>query len=188
MTVGQVTALLRRWRLGEPTAEAELVDAVYPALHDIAARYMGKEHPAHTLQPTAVVHEAYLRLIRDRDRSWQNEAHFYAASAQVMRHILIDHARQRRAKKRGGSRHRVSLNEAMTCIEENPDLLLALDGALDRLESLDARQARVVTLKVFAGMTNKEIAQVVGASERTVKRDWLFARAWLYGQLSESGA
>ena len=176
-----ITQLLAEVRNRSPEAETKLYQLVYDELRRIARHHMSREDPNHTLQPTALVNEAYVRLARD-DRNWQNRAHFYGAAAQIMRRILVDHARAKLAEKRGGGATPVELAELPGPVLQ-PEKMLALDEALLRLSEIDPRQSRVVELRFFAGMTEEEIADVLGVSARTVKRDWTFARAWLYEQV-----
>jgi RNA polymerase sigma factor (TIGR02999 family) len=183
-TPGQITQLLKQLSDGDREAEARLVPLVYDQLRRLAGRYMRLERPDHTLQPTALVHEAYLKLIQQRRVGWQNRAHFYGVAARLMRRILVDHAREVRASKRGGGR-KVPLDSALVYSEEKPDELLALDEALNRLAEQAPRQARVVELRFFAGCAEEEIAIILGTATRTVKRDWSVARAWLYAELSK---
>ncbi len=179
-----VTQLLEIIRNGDRSAESELTRLVYPELRRIAAYYLRRERPGHTLQATALVNEVYLRMAGQTER-FQNRAHFLAVAAQSMRRILVDHARQHRASKRGGLREKVDL-EGLDQASPLPDSkLLALDEALLRLSEWDARQAKVVELRFFGGMTEEEIGEVLSMSARTVKRDWKHARAWLYDQIGK---
>jgi RNA polymerase sigma factor (TIGR02999 family) len=181
-----VTEMLRDWRNGDQEALEQLIPVVYDELHRQAARYLRREHPGHTLQTTALIHEAYLRLIKQQNIEWQNRAHFYAIAARLMRQILVDHARRRQATKRGGSDIKVPLEEAMVISPgENVDLV-ALDEALTRLAAIDPQQSRIVELRYFSGLSVEETAEVLGVSSRTVKRDWNVAKAWLRQQISES--
>ncbi len=182
---GDITILLAELRAGDRSAESKLMPLVYYELRRLARRFMRAERPGHTLQPTALVHEAYLRLAGQREITWQNRAHFFGVAAQLMRRILVDHARARQAEKRGGHEQRVSLDEALEYTEGKAGDLVALDGALDRLAERDPRQGRVVELRFFAGLTEKEAAEVLGISVRTVKRDWHVARAWLYKEIKK---
>ena len=182
----EITQLLLAWSGGDQTAQEKLVPLVYAELHRLAKRYMGREHAAHTLQTTALVHEAYLRLINAKDMHWQNRAHFFAVSANVMRRILVDLARARQNLKRGGSAQQVSLDEAMVVAPEQSAGLLALDEALERLAALNARQSQVVELRYFGGLAEEEIAAVLKVSLRTVQSDWRLARTWLYRELSQT--
>jgi RNA polymerase sigma factor (TIGR02999 family) len=158
---------------------------MYRDLHARARQYMQRERRDHTLQPTALVHEAFLRLMRDRNGGPQSRAHFLAMASIVMRRVLVDHARERAAAKRTGGKGRVELHEAMAVSEPRSDEMLALDEALTRLTALDARQGRVVEMLFFGGMTEDEAAESLGVSSRTVKRDWRSARAWLHAQMQE---
>lgn len=161
-----------------------LLEEVYTDLRRLARRQMASERSDHTLQPTALVHEAYLRLLRDNATEWANSRHVYAAAAQAMRRILIERARRAAGPKRGGGRRRLELHAGDLVTESEPSDLLALDEALDELERLDARVAQVVLLRYFVGMSVEETASVLGASARSVKRDWAFARAWLFRRMS----
>jgi RNA polymerase sigma-70 factor, ECF subfamily len=181
---GEVTRLLIGLRTGDASAQEKLVPLVYKELRKLAARYMRHERPGHTLQPTALVHEAYIRLTGIHSIDWQNRAHFFAVAAQLMRRILIDGARAQQAHKRGGDYVSVTLDEALAASPADSERLIALDEALTRLAELDLRQARIVELRFFAGLTEEETAHVLDISPRTVKRDWRLAKAWLYGQLT----
>jgi len=180
---GNITELLAELRAGNRSAESKLMPLVYDELRRLAGRYMARERSDHTLQPTALVHEAYLRLIGQRDINWQNRAHFFGVAAQLMRRILVDHARAHKARKRGGSQAKVALDETLTYADNKGAELLAIDEALTRLSHRDARQARIVELRFFVGLTEEEAAEVLGVSTRTVKRDWSVARAWLYKEI-----
>ena len=181
-----ISQLLFEVSHGNRNAEAELMTQVYGELRRLARKYMRAERANHTLQPTALVNEAYMRLMAEPGVSWQNRAHFFATAAQLMHHILVDHARARKAAKRGGIQHQVTLNEALASAENNSVDVLALHEALEKLAKLDERQARVVELHFFGGMTFAEIAHVLDASDRTVKRDWEMARAWLKLHMSKN--
>ena len=183
---GEVTNLLIQLRNGNRDAESKLVPLVYGELRRLAARYMRGERPGHTLQATALVHEAYLRLAGNRKFDFQNRAHFFGLAASLMRRILVDHARAKQAQKRGGDEKQVSLDEAIVLQPGRHQQFLALDQALDRLAKIDARQSRIVELRYFGGLTEQEVAEVLGVSVRTVKRDWEAARAWLYQQMNLS--
>jgi RNA polymerase sigma factor (TIGR02999 family) len=178
-----ITELLRAWNAGEPNALDRLAPLVYRELHRLAVRYMGREKPDHTLQATALVNEAYMRLADWQKVSWQNRTHFFAASAQVMRRILVDYARSRLYLKRGGNARQVSLDEAPE-VTTNLMSLLDLDIALNRLTALDARAAQVVELRYFGGFGVDEAAEVLNVSPVTVIRSWNFAKAWLLRELS----
>jgi len=185
----QVTTLLRRITAGDSSAASEVVPLIYDELRRLAMHFMARERTDHTLQPTALVHEAYLRLVDQREADWQNRAHFFGAAAQVMRRILIDWARARLTEKRGGNAPRSSLDESLTFSVDRPETLVRLDEALQRLAKLSERQSRVVELRFFAGLNVDEAAEVLGTSPKTVKRDWSVARAWLHRELcGESSA
>lgn len=180
---GEVTQLLMALRHGNRDAEAQLIPLVYRELRRIAGIYMRKEDPRHSLQPTALVHEAYLRLTRVEQIDWEGRSHFFAVAATLMRRILVDHARNQGAQKRGRGWDEQSLNEATLPSPERAPEILALDEAMDRLALLDQRQAKVVELRFFAGMNEEETGLALGVSARTVKRDWRLAKAWLYNEL-----
>jgi RNA polymerase sigma factor (TIGR02999 family) len=180
----QITALVADARLGDAGATAKLVPLVYAELRHIAASLMARERDAATLQPTALVHEAYLRLLGNAE--WQSRAHFLGAAAQAMRRILIEHARKRHRLKRGGERERVTLTDGQLQYDANPEQLLALERALVKLEARDRDMARVVELRYFGGLTVEETAEVLGSSPRTVHRQWAGARAWLHRELAGS--
>jgi RNA polymerase sigma factor (TIGR02999 family) len=182
---GEITQLLVKARKGDRQAESALVPLVYDELRRLARRYMRHERPDHTLQPTALVNEAYLRLVEQREITWQNRAHFFGVAAQLMRRILVDHARARLAQKRGGAQQEISLDVAIAFFPAQSEQFLALNEALDRLSQLDPRQVRIVELKFFGGLTDEEVAEVLAISPRTVKRDWGVARAWLFRELSK---
>lgn len=183
-----VTRLLKAWSDGDRSAGERLVDAVYGELRRQAARAMRHESPSHTLQTTALVHEAYLRLIDQRHVEWRNRAHFFGVAAQLMRRILVDHARARLAAKRGGDAERLSIGDvepADVSGESAQDVdVLALHEALERLAVLDPEQERLVELRYFSGMTIEETAEALGISPATVKREWAVARAWLRRELA----
>jgi RNA polymerase sigma-70 factor (ECF subfamily) len=181
----EVTALLLKWRSGDKTALDKLTPLVYDELHRLAHGYIKREHSGHTLQTTALVHEAYLRLVEQEDIRWQNRAHFFAVSAQVMRHILVDYARKSRSRKRGGNVQRVSLDEAAIVSAERASELVELDDALQRLAESHPRRSKLVELRYFAGLNNQDAAEVLKVSEATVERDWRFAKAWLYRELHQ---
>jgi RNA polymerase sigma factor (TIGR02999 family) len=184
MKNAEITRLLAEVRGGNAGAESRLASVVYDELHRLAAHYMHGERPNHSLQATILVHEAFIRLVDQDDQSWQNRSHFFAAAAQIMRHILIDYARSRRAEKRGGGQLVVQLDDAMVFSDDNCEEWIAVDQALNRLAERDARLARIVEMRFFAGLTEEEIGEVLGVSPRTVKRDWKVAKAWLHGELS----
>jgi RNA polymerase sigma factor (TIGR02999 family) len=179
-----ITGLLVRWSQGDPNALDRLMPVIYAECKRIAAKQLRRENRDHTLDPTALVHELYLRLVDQRRATWENRAQFFGIAAQLMRRILVDYARARRATKRGGSVLLVSLDAAAdTPNDSRVEDVLAIDEALDRLTSLDAEQVRVIELRFFAGLTVEETARVVGRSPRTVKREWRLAKAWLYREL-----
>jgi len=161
-----------------------LVDHVYATLRRMAGRQMGSERVDHTLSPTALVHEAYLKLVDQHQLDWRDRAHFYAVAARIMRRVLIDHARRKLAGKRGGDQVRVTFSDEVGVVVAGPGSLIELDGALDRLEELSPRQRQVVELRFFGGMTHEEVAAVLGVSVPTVRRDWRLAQAWLQRELS----
>ena len=177
-----VTNLLVEWSQGDKAAFDRLLPLVYGQLRSIAARHFRRERPGHALQPTALVHEAYLKLIDQRRADWKNRAQFFGVAAQVMRRILIDHARAQRTAKRGAG-ETVSLDTAKEIARAPIPDVLALDAALARLAALDPRQAQLVELRCFGGLTIEEVAHVIGISETTVKQEWRLAKAWLYHQL-----
>ena len=178
-----ITALLGGWALGDPSALNQLLPLVYGELRRIAARQLRGERTGHTLQPTALVHEAYLRLVDQRHVDWRNRAHFFGAAAQVMRRILVDHARRHKAGKRGDGVPCVSMAEAIDVAASSEIPVLALDSALDRLEEVDPGLARLVELRVFSGLTIEESAEVLKVSASTAKREWRTAKAWLKREL-----
>ena len=178
----EVSALLGEVRGGRPGAAARLVAAIYPELHRIADHYLHSERAGHTLQPTALVHETWVRLFGTERLDWQNRAHFFAAVATQMRRILVDYARARNAGKRQGQKVAVSLSELANAPAPDQDLAL-IDDVLCRFEAVDARAARVVELRFFTGLTEREAAEALGISVATLKRDWDYARAWLFAEL-----
>lgn len=178
-----VTLLLHSLNRGDSAAEGKLIPVIYDELRRLAAHYMRQERPDHTLQATALVHEAFLRLTRQKDVNWQGKAHFFAVAAKLMRQILIDHARGRLREKRGSGGQKLPLDEGLLLTEARSAELVAVDAALDRLAKLDSRQARIVELRFFGGLSVEETAKVVGVSPKTVKRDWSVAKAWLYEDL-----
>ncbi len=175
----QVTQLLSNWSRGDPNAREELMPLVYNELRRLANSYLRRERSDHTLQPTALVHEAYLRLVDQSDVHWDNKGHFFAITAQVMRRILVDHARGHQAEKRGGGGVRIPIEDVLAMSNDRPDKFLALDESLRRLAEVDSRQEQIVELRVFAGMSVEEIAELLKISPATVKRDWTMAKAWL---------
>lgn len=181
---GEVTQLLLELKRGNKTAEERLIPLVYGELRRIARIHLRREGPQHSLQPTALVHEAYIRLTGAKDVDWHNRSHFFAVSATIMRRILVDHARNSHARKRGDGWDAVSLNEGILPSPDRAPEILALDGALERLAQLDERQSKIVELRFFAGMNEDETGVALGISSRTVKRDWRLAKAWLFKELS----
>ena len=183
-TPQNVTQLLIAWNGGDKQALDKLLPAVYDELRRQAARYLRRERPGHTLQTTALIHEAYLRLIDQKSVQWQNRAQFFGIAAQMMRRILVDHARTKHRAKRGGSDVRVSLTDA-TSVTKGPDLnLVELDEALNRLEKIDPQQSKIVELRFFSGLNVEETAAALQISPATVKRDWKVAKAWLHREIS----
>lgn len=180
----QVTQLLADWSGGDSGALEKLIPLVQPELHRLAHHYMGREAIGHTLQTTALLNEAYLQLVDDPKRSWQNRTHFVAAAAQLMRRIMVDHARERHALKRGGGALKVSLDDAALVTERRSEELLALDEALQELAALDPRKSQIVELRYFGGLTIEEAAAFLKMSHRSVEREWTMAKAWLYRALS----
>lgn len=179
-----VTQLLSRVRAGSDTASERLFALVYDQLRGLAGRYMSRESVGHTLQPTALVHEAYLKLMGDQPVGWRDRAHFIGVVARAMRQILVNHAIRRRAEKRGGHAARVPLDDVIAAIEERSIDLVALDEALKELAVLDERQSRIVELRFFAGLSVKDTASVIGISPRTVDRESQIARGWLYREIA----
>jgi RNA polymerase sigma-70 factor (ECF subfamily) len=180
----EVTQLLKDWSGGDEGALAKLIPLVQPELHRLAQHYMSRERVSHTLQTTALLNEAYLRLVDDPTRNWQNRTHFVAATAQLMRRIMVDHAREHRSLKRGGGALKVSLDDAALVTETRSKELLALDEALERLAAQDPRKSQIVELRYFGGLTVEETAAFLKLSDRTVKREWRMAKVWLYRALS----
>lgn len=180
---GEVTALLRRWKPGDAGLEQELVASLYPELKRIARNRMRRERADHTLQPTALINEFFLHIAQQDIVSWQSRAHFLAVASQAMRRLLIDHARSRDASKRGGGLVKLQLNDLNLPSAESTYDLLEINDALERLQAEEPRMAEVAHLRCFGGLTHEEIAEMLGVDERTVKRDWQVARAWLFGQL-----
>lgn len=184
---GEITRLLSKMKQGDPEAEARVLSLVYRELRLIAARYMRAERPDHSLQPTALVHEAYLRLHKLRAIDWQSRTHFLAVSAHTMRRILVDHARAKKTDKRGVAWTYTELDiDHIPMATQSVLDMVELDEALNRLAAFDVRQARIVEMRFFGGLTEHEIGMEMGLSERTVKREWRIARAWLYSELSGS--
>ena len=180
-----VTQLLKAWGNGEQQALDQLISLVYAELHRLAHRYMRRERSDHTLQPTALVHEAYERLVDLKNVSWQNRAHFFGVSAQLMRRILVDYARSRRYTKREGQWRQIPLNEAVALFHDRQTDIVALDDALHALADIDSRKSRVVEMRFFGGLSIKEVAEVLDISTESVQRDWRLAKVWLLRELSQ---
>jgi RNA polymerase sigma factor (TIGR02999 family) len=181
----EITRMLQAWSQGDESALKALTPLVYDELRRLAHRYMGRQQHGHVLQTSALVNEAYLRLLNVDQVSWKNRAHFFAVSAQLMRNILVDFARNRQSQKRGGAARAVSLDQALEVSSERGADLVALDDALSLLASLDARQAQVVELRFFGGLSVEETAEVLKVSPGTIRRDWRMAKAWLHRELSK---
>jgi len=181
-----VSQLLIEWSNGDKSALDKLTPLIYDELRRLAHHYMSHERTGHTLQTTALVNEAYLRLVKRKDVHWQNLAHFFAISAKLMRSILVDHARSRAYAKRGGGAAKVALDEALIVSQERAGEVVALDDALQRLEQMDAQQSHIVELRFLGGLTIEETAAVLDLSPATIKREWSTAKAWLHRELSQS--
>ena len=186
MTVStqEVTQLLAAWRDGDQDALDKLMPLVYDELRRIASRYMKRERPGHTLQTTALVNEAFLRMVGQQNVDWQNRAHFFGVAATVMRHLLVDRARANGRVRRGANPQQVTLEEGAAVSEQKGEDLLALDEALTKLNEIDERKVKIVELRYFSGLNAAETAEVLGVSEITIKREWLKAKAWLYRELT----
>ena len=184
--VSDVTRILEAAQQGDPTAADQLLPLVYEELRRLAAHKMANEAAGQTLQPTALVHEAWLRLVGNQDQKWEGRAHFFAAAAEAMRRILIDRARRKRAARHGGEQQRVDLEEVDLAAPSDDDQLLAVNDALDKLAAQHKEEAELVKLRYFVGMTNEEAAEVLGISVRTAKYYWTHARAWLYREIAAS--
>ncbi len=184
----EVTQLLIAWSNGDQAARERLISVVYEELHRLARRYMRNESPAHTLQTSALVNEAFIRLVDQRNVHWQNRSHFFGIAAQMMRRILVDYARSRNYAKRGGGARKLSLDEGLIVSPERSEEVVAVHEALERLAKIDPRQAQIVELKFFGGLSNEETAEVLTVSPGTVARDWTMAKAWLRREISKSAA
>lgn len=184
----EVTQILHEWSEGDANAPERLMLLVYDELRRQARNYLAMERGSHTLQPTALVHEAFLRLVDQTRVNWQNRAHFYGIAASMMRRVLVDHARAHATEKRGGAAVRLSIEDVQIPLEQRAASLLALDEALERFAKFDERKARIVEMRFFGGLSDEEIAEVLGVSTRTVLRDWKTARLWLFRELSEPPA
>lgn len=182
----EVTRILHDWSGGDRAAPERLMPFVYDELRRLARAFLSRERGGHTLQPTALVHEAYVRLVDQTRVSWQNRAHFYGIASRMMRRVLIDHARAHITDKRGGAAIHLSLDDVQVPVEQRAASFVALDEALSKLAQLDERKSSVVEMRFFGGMTDEEIAEALGVTTRTVLRDWKKARLWLYRELSES--
>jgi RNA polymerase sigma-70 factor (ECF subfamily) len=180
----QITSLLVEWSNGNQTALENLMPLVYDELRRIARRYMRRQADVHTIQTTELIHEAYLKLARSEERNFQNRSHFFGVAARAMRHILVDYARSKHSRKRGGWQEKVTLDDSAAVSFQKSDEIIRLDDAMKQLATLDARKSRVVELKYFGGLTNEEIAEVLKISPETVKRDWRFSRTWLLRELT----
>jgi RNA polymerase sigma-70 factor, ECF subfamily len=183
---GEITQWLAACKVGDPAAIESLLPLVYNELHRQAVSFFSRERAGHTLQPTALVHEVYLRLRNQRQVHWQNRAQFFAIAAQLMRRILVSHARARQAAKRGGADQPITLDESVASAPQRDVNLLALDDALKKLETIDPEKSRMVELRFFSGLSVPETAEVMGVSPRTVDRQWQTAKAWLYREISEA--
>lgn len=183
-----VTLILKQLSAGDQEAVNKLVPVLYDELRRLAAYYLRKERSDHTLQATALVHEAYVRLVDQREVEWKNRNHFFAVAAQLMRRVLLDHARKHQAVKRGGPLPKVKLDDVVAMCEENAAELVALDGLLNRLSTIDPQQTRVVELRFFGGMSVEETAEVMNISPATVKREWAMAKAWFARELSRGSS
>ncbi|MGB8510502.1 MAG: sigma-70 family RNA polymerase sigma factor [Pyrinomonadaceae bacterium] len=182
----EVTLILHDWSGGDARAAERLMPFVYDELRRLARTFLARERGGHTLQPTALVNEAYLRLVDQRSVNWQNRAHFYGIAASMMRRVLIDHARAHATDKRGGGAVRLSVEDVQIPVEQRAAGLLALDEALERLSQFNERGCRIVEMRFFAGLSDEEIAEVLNVSTRTVLRDWKTARLWLYRELAQN--
>jgi RNA polymerase sigma factor (TIGR02999 family) len=184
----EVTGLLRAWSGGDEDALARIVQLVYPELRDIARKCLSRERPDHTIQATALVHEAYLRLVDIKQIEWQDRAHFLAVGARVMRRVLVDYARARDCAKREGAAHRITMNDALLFSAEPDPMVIRLHEALERLAEFDSRKAQVVEMRYFGGLTAEEIGAVLHISTQSVNRDWSLAKAWLVREMERDNA
>ncbi|HMV49366.1 MAG TPA: sigma-70 family RNA polymerase sigma factor [Blastocatellia bacterium] len=181
----QITAQLAAWQSGDAAAMEEVIRAVYQELRRMADRYLRQETPGHTLQPTALVHEAWLRLVKQTQVDWQNRAQFFGVAAQMMRRILVDHAKSKHREKRGGDAVKLLLEDTVDVSDERAADLVALDDALQSLAAIDARKCRVIELRYFGGLSVEETAEILQVSPQTVLRDWKLAKAWLYREIKK---
>jgi RNA polymerase sigma factor (TIGR02999 family) len=184
--MSELTVILDRARAGDPKAADELLPIVYDELRKLATSRMAHEAPNQTLQPTALVHEAWLRLVGAEDREFQNRAHFFAAAAEAMRRILVERARRKQRLRHGGGQQRVDLSQVDLAVTSDDDTILAVSEALDKLSSRDPQGAELIRLRFFAGVTNAEAGELLGLPERTAKRTWAYARAWLHEELKKT--
>ncbi len=182
----EVTQILQNWSGGDQKAPERLMPFVYDEMRRLARVFLAKERGNHTLQPTALVHEAYVRLVDQTRVNWQNRAHFYGIAASMMRRVLIDHARAHVTDKRGGATIRLSIDDVQVPVEERAAALLDLDEALERLKEMDERKCKIIEMRFFGGLSDEEIAEALGVSTRTVLRDWKTARLWLYRELTQN--
>jgi RNA polymerase sigma factor (TIGR02999 family) len=183
-----VTQILREWSGGDRDAPERLMPLVYDEMRRLARSFLARERDGHTFQPTALVNEAYLRLVDQTRVNWQNRAHFYGIASSMMRRVLIDHARAHATEKRGGVAVHLSIDDVQVPVEKRAASFLALDEALEKLAQMDPRKARIVEMRFFGGLSDEEIAEVLGVSSRTVLRDWKTARLWLYRELSQNSS
>ncbi len=181
----QITQLLAAWSEGDQSALNAMMPLVYGELHRMARRFMARQNPGHTLQPTALINEAFIKLVGNENKEWKNRAHFFGVAAQAMRHILVDYARSRNYAKRGAGAQRVELDQAVAVTDEASGDIVALDDALNELSKVDRRKSQVVELRYFGGLTVEETAEVLKVSTITVMRDWSLAKAWLYRELAK---
>jgi len=180
----EITSYLRRWRNGDESALEDVLPLVYKELRLIAKRYREKERKEHTFQTTEIISEAYLRLVGQNSTDWQDRSHFFAVASTLMRNLLVDHARSRQYQKRGSGAEQVNIDDIAVFSSEPDEKIIALDEALVSLAKFDDRKSRIVELRYFGGLSSKEVAEIVGVSEITVKREWLKAKAWLYNELA----
>ena len=180
-----ITQLLAAWSNGDESALDAIVPLVYDELHRMARRFMARQNPGHTLQPTALINEAFIKLVGNENKEWKDRAHFFGVAAQAMRHILVDYARSRNYAKRGAGAQRVELDQALMVTQERSGDIVALDDALNELSKVDPRKSQVVELRYFGGLTVEETAEVLKVSTVTIMRDWSLAKAWLYRELAK---
>ena len=188
MQAGEITGMLAGWREGDQAALDRLLPLIDSELHRLARRHLGRERKSHTMQPSSLVQEAFMRLLPGVDAGWSNRAHFFAVASQVMRHILVDYARQRRREKRGGAAVHIPVDAAVVLSPDQVEEIVAVDLALQRLASTDERKAKVFEMRFFGGLSVEETAEVLGVAPNTVIRDWSFSRAWLRRELSAAGS